>query len=194
MTCRSCGFENMKHATTCARCGARLVWDGARGKRHFQPPRSPHGPLGRRLSRLAEPVLSRGRRMRDALGRFVSSFFTARRIPSDALLRAAVSVLPGAGQFLQRRWRRGAVILALWCAGFIAAYCTHPSFISLAMPGALSLLHSYAIVDTMDPAAFCRTNGEFRLLAFLVAIIVMLAYLLLWLYFIPDVRVRVRIG
>lgn len=187
MTCRSCGFENMKNAKTCARCGARLVWSGAKRKADFRP------------SRLRKGRMYRWRDRFDEFVQWCVLRFTARvpwysvlnRMPPDNRFWTLVSIIPGAGQFFQGRVVRGAVLFIIWFVAALVLVLGHRDiviidenarritqlwYIALLAPGVMASVHSYAAITAMRTQDFCRTRKEARLLSITVAAIVLFVY------------------
>lgn len=192
MICRSCGFANMKNMTVCARCGAKLAWDGKIRKEDFRP---------RRLS-LWERLHHRQRRRFPSLSRLYrlcGGFFSlCTRIPRKNRAWALASILPGMGQILRLDLRKGIALLLGWTALGALAWSFHAenlvyragrllnqgALLAVVAPTAMALLHGYALFDALRPGDFCRTNGEARAMAALTALTVFLLYgiftLLLW--------------
>lgn len=210
MTCRSCGFENMKRSTVCARCGAKLVWDGPVRKQDFQPTgRTLGGGFRRRFFDGVEPNSWPVRVWRRAgsPSRIPGSWFAylwrgvkwaaevQRRIPSERRRWGMVSVLPGLSQILAGRTVRGTCLFAGWLALVAAVWQLRPDRVT-GMAGSraggaagpfpvlafcvLALLHSFAIIDVIRPGEFCRTNGEVGFIASLAVIPCLILYGLIY--------------
>ena len=170
MTCRSCGFENMKNSTVCARCGAKLVWDGPARKRDFRPRRAGSG-LVRRMG-------IRFRRLWNRLAETVPAIGLFRRIPRENARRARASVVPGLGLLMAGKTLRAAGAFAIWTLALATTVigARRGVFIATYGLGIMALVHSYAIVAALNPAEFCRTTKEARLIALLLATAVFVVY------------------
>lgn len=202
MTCRSCGFANMKNARVCARCGAKLVWEGTARKRDFRP------------------SLSRGWRVRwrnrldDVLQKVVLRFTAIfphyavlRRMPPDNRIWTLASIVPGVGQLLQGRFVRGVVLLSMWFTALLILVLGHRNavvtdrnawritqtwYLALLMPGVMVCIHSYAVTTAMRTQDFCRTRNEARLLAFTLATIVLSVYFIVAYMYNTEMLMQVR--
>lgn len=203
MTCRSCGFENMKRSITCARCGAKLVWDGPVRKRDFRPTRRTFaGGLRRwldagsgspsRLARLWHRTMSWGG-IPAAIRRGVAWVaWIPGRIPAERKRLGAASILPGLGHLLGGRTARGLCFFAAWAVLIVAGIHFHRDRIVLRLaglvpisasglfsalvPGLLAVLHCSAVMDVVRPGEFCRTDREVRVVALFVAFSCILLY------------------
>lgn len=174
MTCRSCGFENMKRNTVCARCGAKLVWDGPVRKRDFTPKTGANGPI----SRFFKHPAFIGGRLRRRLSGIVSTLGIFRRIPRENLRHGYASIVPGLGLFQAGRKKHAAAYMISWALVLLLTLLGTRMQVPAAQfgPGVLALLHTFSIIAALHPADFCRTNGEARLVALAVAIAVLIVY------------------
>lgn len=111
MRCRSCGFENMKTSKVCARCGARLVWEGAVDKKDFQPQLG-----GRKKESTWVPIRVRVFfvEARGVFLRIWRALGVFGRVPKANRNAAMLSIIPGLGHAYLRQFRRGALFFGAW--------------------------------------------------------------------------------
>jgi hypothetical protein len=166
MTCRSCGFNNMKNASVCARCGAKLRWEGPVRRRDFVPGRSGFlVRLNRWLDHAPAPPVRETRRRRG----FRALVHAA---PKRNILWWILSIAPGLGHIVQGRRVRGLAILGAWACLFALAVSAHPERIVIvgapiattlrrmaftAIPGIMALVHLSAFLGAIRTADFCDT-------------------------------------
>ncbi|MCL2001037.1 MAG: zinc finger Ran-binding domain-containing protein [Planctomycetes bacterium] len=182
MACTACGFENPRKSLVCARCEAKLVWDGPSDRDYFMPPRA-----GR--SKTAYSLRLQGRLFFDSWSK-QSLVQGWRNIPGERRKALALSVIPGLGHFYLGEIT-GLIWSAVWLGtiGFFVfvrtAYSGAPtflpmglSFLSVPLSFAAVLIHTAAAVSATAPARFCRTNREARAVALSVCALVFTGYLL----------------
>lgn len=173
MKCRSCGFENMKNSESCARCGAKLVLFRPVRKKDFRPRRGNNGLLRRikfYCGRLWERLFGS-----DSL----LPFDILRRIPRENMRRIFASIVPGIGHMIAKKGTRAAGVFAGWALAialtvlfaWLGRY--NATIIGVAIAAAL---HAGAVIEAMQPAEFCRTKKEVRLLALLATAGVFIVY------------------
>lgn len=184
LTCPSCGFENMKGSQVCARCRARLVWDGPKNRTDFQPPRAATNKSRRQtLFALRAKMQSRAN-PKGLLDRspetVVRGAFSPLRgwslLPFGHKLAAVLSIIPGLGQVSQGRHVQGAAWFFGWLSVFGLMYMLHSNDprMFVRMAGTLwfvaALVHIFAAVYAAIPD-FRQESGEVKSAAFLIAII-----------------------
>ena len=169
MTCSSCGFENIRNSIVCARCGARLVWCGPRGRRNFTPPRAGMGkflyPL-RFFLRAKLPLFPKwlSSSMKASLSpatipaSIPSSFRVWARMPRRRGVALLLSLTPGLGDCLLGNRNRGLVLFTVWLA--VLALTWFSPFPLFAAAFIALLLHISAVVCAMELNLFCRTRRE----------------------------------
>ncbi len=171
MSCRSCGFENMRNSRVCARCGAKLVWDGAVRKKDFLPERGNNALFRRfyfRCRRLWTRVAS------------APPFGFMRRIPPENIRRGYASVIPGMGLWMAGQTVHAIGVLTVWALTIALTVLGVRRQIYLATygPGLAALIHAYAVIAAVRPVEFCRKRLEAILIAWLVSAIVFSVYML----------------
>lgn len=137
-TCRSCGFENMRGAETCTRCGARLVWDGVASAADFHPPRATKRQkylLGMR--RAMDRTLGRGTaESASAAAKRYSPIGAWRSLPPDNRIAALLSFVPGLGHLYLGRTRQAAIFFVSWLVvlgGYLDVYPTYRVLVNCAL-------------------------------------------------------------
>ncbi|MCC8190763.1 MAG: hypothetical protein LIP77_09035 [Planctomycetes bacterium] len=174
MSCPSCGFENLKSAASCGRCGAKLIWEGRFRKLDFQPPRAPRR-LGAGWQRRIDSWLTR------LAGGRLSALAVFRRIPPDAWLRGLASAVPGLGIVLGGQVAVGLAFFGVWLVVFLLMLALYPGLFFAIAPSLLALIHVGSVTRAMRPLEFCRTTWEYRVFALAVLAAVLVVYLAIFL-------------
>jgi hypothetical protein len=180
MSCRSCGFENMKNSRVCARCGAKLVWDRPVLRKNFRPERGSNTLLGRldfRRQRLWNRIV-------DVFSASPLGFM--RRIPRENIRRGFASVIPGLGLWMAGQTWHAAGVFAAWTLtlALTVAGIRLQSMIAPYGPGIMSFIHAYAVIAAVRPVEFCRKKWEALLVAWFMSAVVFSIYTLVsyWIF------------
>ncbi len=140
MQCVNCGFENMPGVQACVRCGAPLQVAQAKAA-DFMPPRAGRWKFLRPLKYLHNRILNSAPSLPPGL---VLPFIN---FNGTDLLAALLSVVPGLGHLLVRRWRAAGIAILVWflLAAATVWYCLGtPGWI---LAGLLMSWHAMVIMD-----------------------------------------------
>lgn len=149
MTCRSCGFENMRGSKTCFRCGAILVWEmPPLEARDALPPRAGRGGLFSRARILRRRLRETGparslTSWRRATGEVIDGF----SLTTGFWNGLKWSVIPGLWHCRVGQGKRGKWFLGVWAGALALMYATYPSVFSNLMSLALPAAHFAAVFD-----------------------------------------------
>ncbi|MDR1533866.1 MAG: hypothetical protein LBU64_02015 [Planctomycetota bacterium] len=141
----------MRGLVACARCGAKLVWDGPTGRRHFLPPRAEKGILPRLLA------LARAGLRRAGVVRFLNSLdFPGfwRKIPGPDFKTVVLSLIPGLGNVRRGGFITGGLWFSLWLALCYYWFYYSPGYLFFIY--AAVLLHLASLASASRPGRFCR--------------------------------------
>lgn len=176
-TCPACSFENMNTAVTCGRCGAKLVWDGPTDRESFRPPRA-----GQRkaLYTLAYFYSAKTPWLRTLPRTVITAL---RRLPSERVTAAALSIVPGLGHWHLGEKEEGLRLGLIWLATFMAAvffYFFMPRLLLAVAPllwAALMSIHSFAVISAARPRFYCRSAWEVLVVSLVLLGLTLVLYL-----------------
>ena len=162
MKCRSCGFENMRGAVRCARCSARLVWEGEIRKGDFRPPPSRWSwRLAAKCGHGLDRAMARLRRSGLPVPRRLHFFVIWRKLSRRDYVALVLSVVPGLGCLYKGKALVGVGLFAGWTVCVLGAlHAGRPSMAAVEMAAA-AFFHFLAVVAAAEPARASGCRGEF---------------------------------
>lgn len=189
-TCPACSFENMNNSVVCARCGAKLVWDGPTGRSNFMPPRAGKKKPAKWFPNKLHFNLNPPGPLRALLSGWAC-------IPGENLKALALSLIPGLGQLFLGERERAVRYFLIWLAPLflgLAFYAGVPSLLVFLAPvlwSAAMILHIMAAVDAVRAGQHCRTNMEVRVIYISLVVGFMILYYLLGSALQPRITVYI---